>query len=217
MTKKILIVGSELLTAEVIQAATRRFGHNVVGIYTSGKEAIERFSKSEVDLTIIDLDLDGKIDGIAVGYFIKDKGAGRFMYLTSTYDEDRFESAIRTGPTQFLVKPFSIPQLQFSVNLSLHSRISIKIDSNLNSKSGWATPPNAIKDETIYLNKNITFLLSATDCNLSELSRRTGVPKQTLSSWASGKIPRSLEKLRVIATEFGVTVDKLYHKNLSQK
>lgn len=43
----------------------------------------------------------------------------------------------------------------------------------------------------------------------SELSRKAGVPKQTISFWLSGGEPRKLVQLRKVAHVFGCTVDAL--------
>lgn len=43
----------------------------------------------------------------------------------------------------------------------------------------------------------------------AELSRRTGVPKQTISDWLSGSQPRKMDLLKKVADEFGVSITDL--------
>ena len=43
----------------------------------------------------------------------------------------------------------------------------------------------------------------------SELSRKTGISKQSISDWLAGVHPRDLGKLKRVADELGVTVDHL--------
>ncbi len=43
----------------------------------------------------------------------------------------------------------------------------------------------------------------------SELSRRTGISKQSISDWLAGVHPRDLSNLKRVADELGVSVDNL--------
>ena len=43
----------------------------------------------------------------------------------------------------------------------------------------------------------------------SELSRKTGISKQSISDWLAGVHPRDLGKLKRVADELGITVDHL--------
>jgi transcriptional regulator with XRE-family HTH domain len=43
----------------------------------------------------------------------------------------------------------------------------------------------------------------------SQLSRMSGVPKQSISGWLSGSNPRDIRQLKKAADSLGVTVDQL--------
>jgi len=59
------------------------------------------------------------------------------------------------------------------------------------------------------LYKILKYLLVDYDINLSQLSRATGVPRQTLDNWISGQEPRSLSQVKVIADYFSLSIDQL--------
>ena len=56
--------------------------------------------------------------------------------------------------------------------------------------------------------KYLISLLERENLKLAELSRITGVPKSTLSSWLKGRSP-NLEQLQRVADFFNVTLDFL--------
>lgn len=41
------------------------------------------------------------------------------------------------------------------------------------------------------------------------LSKRTGVPRQTIANWIAGQSPQNLEDVRTIAKYFSMTIDQL--------
>ena len=45
--------------------------------------------------------------------------------------------------------------------------------------------------------------------NLTELSRETGVPKQTIHNWLCGTEPKTLDHVRSVAKYFGLTIEDL--------
>lgn len=59
------------------------------------------------------------------------------------------------------------------------------------------------------LSKNLKELLSKNDLNISQLSRATNVPRQTVDNWLSNQEPRSLKQVKLVADYFSVTVDEL--------
>lgn len=52
-------------------------------------------------------------------------------------------------------------------------------------------------------------LLEIHDMTAASLSRKSGVPKQTISDWLAGRKPRDLEQVRKVAQVFQMTVDEL--------
>ncbi|MCK5545445.1 MAG: response regulator, partial [Desulfobulbaceae bacterium] len=61
---RILIVEDQMITATDIQGILIRFDYEVVGIVSSGKEAIEKAAKGKTDLVLMDIVLKGPMDGI---------------------------------------------------------------------------------------------------------------------------------------------------------
>ncbi len=59
------------------------------------------------------------------------------------------------------------------------------------------------------LRLNIDQLLKQKNLRASDLSKLTGIPKQTISEWRSGLVPKSVVALKRVASAFGVSLDEL--------
>jgi len=51
--------------------------------------------------------------------------------------------------------------------------------------------------------------MSEKDVRLSQLSRKTGIARNTLYGWLGGNKPRDLDQLKIIADYFAVSLDEL--------
>jgi CheY-like chemotaxis protein len=60
----ILIVEDEAIVAKDLQNRLRKFGYTVLGIASSGQDAINKAVEISPDLVLMDIRLKGAIDGI---------------------------------------------------------------------------------------------------------------------------------------------------------
>lgn len=83
----ILIVEDELLVAKDIQNRLTKFGYAVVGVVSSGKEAINKATEKNPDLILMDIHLKGELDGIEVAQVIYNGLNIPIVYLTANADD----------------------------------------------------------------------------------------------------------------------------------
>lgn len=62
---------------------------------------------------------------------------------------------------------------------------------------------------------NLDELLKQNKLKASDLSKLTGIPKQTLSEWRSGLVPKSILSLKKVASTLGVSLDELVFRAAS--
>lgn len=114
----VLIVEDQILVAEFIASKLRTHNLNVLGIVSSGPEAIAFVSSSPPDLILMDIGLKGSIDGIVTAQTIGEKHSIPIVYLTDFTDAQTFERAKKTGPASFLTKPFNEIDLVRAIELA---------------------------------------------------------------------------------------------------
>ena len=117
---KILIVEDELLIAESLAAKLENLGYEVVDTVVSGEAAIQAFREWEPDLALLDIDLEGPMDGIEVAEAIHQLRPVPFIYLSDLSDRVTTKRAKYTGPAAYMVKPYNERELAVAIELALH-------------------------------------------------------------------------------------------------
>lgn len=84
MTKtRILIVEDESIVRLDLEGQLRRLGHAVVGSAVSGEEAVAKAAELKPDLVLMDVRLEGPMDGIEAAGHIRATHPVPIVYLTA--------------------------------------------------------------------------------------------------------------------------------------
>lgn len=117
--EKILIVDDEVVVAEDIRRQLHSLGYSVVGVVSSGSDAVHLAGEHRPDVILMDIKLKGAIDGIDAARTIHTQYGIPVIYLTAFSDEDTLERARRTLPLAYLIKPFVSSDLRAALELAL--------------------------------------------------------------------------------------------------
>ncbi len=118
--QEILIVEDEGVIALQIESALQRMGHSVVGIYASGEKALESMETARPDLVLMDIKIQGRLDGIEVADRIRKQYNIPIIYITAHSEESTIERVKLTEPYGYLLKPVSQKELQIAVEMVLY-------------------------------------------------------------------------------------------------
>ena len=80
---KILVVEDEKIVALDLKNRLTRMGYIVPALVTSGEEALDAAAEVDPDLVLMDIKLDGQMDGVAAAQQIKEKYDVPVIYLTA--------------------------------------------------------------------------------------------------------------------------------------
>ena len=116
---RIHVVEDSPVVALHIRRFLERSGYQVPSVVPSGEEAIEHVAASPPDLVLMDIQLEGRMDGIEAARVIWDRFAVPVVYLTANSDEATFSRAVGGAPYGYLVKPFDERTLQATVEVAL--------------------------------------------------------------------------------------------------
>jgi PAS domain S-box-containing protein len=117
---QILIVEDERLIAHSIQRALLSAGYDVSGISSSALGAIAILESNHTDLVLMDIRIQGDLDGVDTAKLIVDRFHLPVIYLTAHADEPTLKRAKTTSPFGYLMKPVNYGQLQSSIEVALH-------------------------------------------------------------------------------------------------
>lgn len=116
----ILVVEDERIIALDIGARLRRLGYRVSGTVASGPQALEACEKDPPALVLMDIVLNGGMDGIEAAGLIRERHDIPVVYLTSHADQETLRRAARTAPYGFVIKPGNDGWLQSAIEVALY-------------------------------------------------------------------------------------------------
>lgn len=115
----ILIVEDERLIAMDLARKLDRLGYTACGSTASSEEAIALLQERCPDLVLMDIRLEGEMDGIEVVERLRRESDVPVIYLTAHADRATLERARHTAPFGFLLKPFDARELASQIELAL--------------------------------------------------------------------------------------------------
>ena len=117
---KIMIVEDEWTVADDIKMFLERLGYTVTSVSSSGEEAIQNAEKDKPDLVLMDIVLEGEMDGIEAASEIRTRFNIPIVYLTAYADDKILERAKITEPSGYIVKPFVNEDLKINIEMALY-------------------------------------------------------------------------------------------------
>jgi len=120
--KKILLVEDDDIIAKVEDWRLKNLGYEVAGRAVSGAEAMDLVAKTRPDLVLMDINIQGDVDGIETAKRIKKQFSIPVVYVTSHSDGLTLDRAKATQPDGFVVKPFEDNDLRVAIELALKKK-----------------------------------------------------------------------------------------------
>ncbi len=117
---KILIVEDDPSVAELVETSLQALGYDVLAVASSGEDAVKKVEKVKPDVVLMDIKLEGILDGIEAAGQISSRYDIPIIYLSGHADEETLERAKITEPFGYLLKPFQQKELYFTIELALH-------------------------------------------------------------------------------------------------
>ena len=108
---KILIVEDEKIIAEDLRLTLSALGHNIIGIVATGESAIKIAGAFHPDIVLMDIMLDGEVDGVQAAEQIRVDYNIPVIFVTAYSDEKTRKKAEMTNPLGYISKPFEEREL----------------------------------------------------------------------------------------------------------
>ena len=119
---KILVVDDDPHIREVISFALEK-ANMAVSLANDGKQALESFTKSPVDLIVLDINMP-EMDGLECCREIRKTSEVPILFLSSRDDEIDRILGLEIGGDDYVTKPFSPRELVARVNVILKRTLS---------------------------------------------------------------------------------------------
>ena len=116
---KIQIVEDEEAVVEVLEEFVKSIGHLVVSSSSSGKDALYYAEEMHPDLVLMDIGLEGELNGIQTAEQIKSLHNIPVVFVTGFLDDKTIERAKQAEPMGYIIKPVDLQELRVTIEFSI--------------------------------------------------------------------------------------------------
>ena len=134
MTTRILLVEDEPLVALDVQRQLTALGYTLAGTVRTGSDAIAKALALEPDLILMDVKLEGELDGVEAARRIRSQVPVPILFVTGCTDVETVDRAKRTEPMGYLVKPFERHELWSAIEVALYKH---RTEAKLRALERW--------------------------------------------------------------------------------
>lgn len=120
---RILVVEDERIVAMSLRRQLQALGYKAVGEASSGEEAVQKTEELRPDLVLMDIRLEGEMDGVQAAAMIRERFHIPVVYLTAYSNKDIVERAKLTEPFGYILKPFEERELHVAIEMALHKHL----------------------------------------------------------------------------------------------
>src|SRR5919106_4222509 len=119
---RIMVVEDERIIALHLRQQLEKLGYQVVGVVASGEQALERVRELKPDVVLMDIHIEGELDGIETAARLPEDLQIPVVYLTAYSEEATLARARATRPYGYLLKPFAERELHATIQMVLERR-----------------------------------------------------------------------------------------------
>jgi CheY-like chemotaxis protein len=116
---RVLIVEDERIVAIDLQRRLTRLGYVVLAMASSGEEAIQKAIEMPPDIVLMDIRLQGAVDGVEAAGHIRARLDIPIIYMTAYSDERTLQQAGIGQSRLFIRKPFEEKALRTTLQRAL--------------------------------------------------------------------------------------------------
>jgi CheY-like chemotaxis protein/NTP pyrophosphatase (non-canonical NTP hydrolase) len=117
---RILIVEDERIVAADLQEVLNGFGYDAYAIASSGAEALAIAREKRPDIALMDIRIDGDVDGIEAAVQLRQKFDTAVIFVSAYADDATVERAKQSDPSAYLIKPVSARALKTTIELTAY-------------------------------------------------------------------------------------------------
>lgn len=188
----ILIVEDSFIVSYHLKATLENEEYEVTDVCDSGEHAIEVVKQKKPDLVLMDIMLNGKMDGVEAASLLRTNFNLPVIYITALTDKETIGRAKITEPFGYLTKPFEDREIFTVIEMALYKH---RIESRLRaSEQKYFSTVNSINDCVISIDRDyrITYInpsaLSYLQLALGEVQGKEILSVVNLRNESTGEI-----------------------------
>lgn len=116
---RIYIMEDECIVAEDIAIRLTDLGYEIVGIHACAEDALTTISQARPDLVLMDIHLQGDMDGITLAQELRQQYRIPVVFLTAYAEAATFQRAKSAEPFGYVLKPFEDRELEIVIEMAI--------------------------------------------------------------------------------------------------
>lgn len=130
---KVLIVEDEALIADNLAAIIGDLHYEVTDVCANADEAVKSIKNNPPDICLLDVNIEGEVDGIDLAAMLKKRIQIPHIFITSFSDSETINRAKETQPAAYIIKPYTEKEVEVNMTLAMHKKSEPETISKPNS------------------------------------------------------------------------------------
>lgn len=149
-----MVVEDKMIIAAKVGMFLGELGYGVTAMLPGAEEALAHLELHHPDLALLDIQLNGPMDGIALARELREKHRLPVIFLTANADDATFERAKAAQPFAFLQKPFRKTELQRALELAIARMADAAKEPSADAPASETLEDGHCLDDRIFVRHN---------------------------------------------------------------
>jgi len=158
LPKSIMIVEDERSIQEYLKKGLNALKIQELECFSNGYDVLDSLKNKKPDLILMDISLNGAMDGIQLAKKILQRFTIPIIFITAYGDDETFEELLEISPYGFVQKPFTLHDLKKTLLLGYRRFLSEKREEEKKVYSKYTVINSEYtyshEKRTLYKNKN---------------------------------------------------------------
>ena len=116
--ESVLVVEDDNMLCTIFEMFIKEIGYGHTATVPNGEEALEICRKEKPDIVLMDIHLDGSLNGIQTAKIMGEEMNIPVIYISGDYNTETVKDAVLPNTYGFLVKPIHKDILQLNIEFS---------------------------------------------------------------------------------------------------
>lgn len=116
---KVAIVEDDKMIAESLRDILECLGHEVISISDNGTEALDKLQDELPDIMLLDIQINGSMDGVALAEKINVHYPIPYIFTTAFADPQTVDRARDKSPYGYIVKPYGMKDIYTAIEIAM--------------------------------------------------------------------------------------------------